>query len=106
VFLFQRARPMLSEYEATGQFLRSIGEGLFTHPHGLRIDQDDNVWTTDAGVGPERTLYVADGLNWRFQVFKPVAPTGKLSTYVPTKRMFWDREPSTGWSTRTAVPKN
>jgi hypothetical protein len=27
----------------------SIGNGLFTHPHGLRIDDADNIWTTDDG---------------------------------------------------------
>jgi len=278
IFLFQRARPMLTEYDAAGNFVRSIGEGLFTHPHGLRIDRDENIWTTDDGshlvlklspagqvllvlgrkdvaaeadwlfnqptdvafgkngeiyvsdgygnsrvmkfdrngkllkswgrygtgpgefnlphsvvvdqsgnvyvgdrenkrieifdadgnylkewtdigypyglfitpdqhiwmvdggydriveldqngkilgaigepghapgqfawghflaVGPDRTLYVADVLNWRFQVFKPIAPSGKLSSYIPAKRMFWDRVPSSGWSTHTTVPKN
>jgi len=278
IFLFQRARPMLTEYDSTGNFLRSLGEGLFTHPHGLRIDRDDNIWTTDDGshlvlklspagqillvlgrkdvaaeadwlfnqptdvafgkngeiyisdgygnsrivkfdregkfikswgqfgtgpgefnlphsvvvdrsgnvyvgdrenkriqifdadgnylrewtgigypyglfitpdqhiwmvdggydriveldqngkvlgsigepghapgqlawghflaLGPDRTLYVADVLNWRFQVFKPAAPTGKLSSYIPEKRMFWDRVQSNGWSTHTNIPKN
>jgi len=278
IFLFQRALPMLTEYDAAGNFVRSIGEGLFTHPHGLRIDRDENIWTTDDGshlvlklspagqvllvlgrkdvaaeadwlfnqptdvafgkigeiyvsdgygnsrvmkfdrngkflkswgrygtgpgefnlphsvvvdqrgnvyvgdrenkrieifdadgnylkewtdigypyglfitpdqhiwmvdggydriveldqngkilgaigepghapgqlawghflaVGLDRTLYVADVLNWRFQVFKPTAPTGKLSSYIPDKRMFWDRVPSSGWSTHTIVPKN
>jgi len=47
VFVFQRAEPMLAEYDAHGKFVRSIGAGLFTHPHGLRIDRDDNLWTTD-----------------------------------------------------------
>ena len=278
IFLFQRARPMLAEYDAAGNFVRSIGEGLFTHPHGLRIDRDDNLWTTDDGshlvlklspagkvllvlgrkdvaaeadwlfnqptdvafgrngeiyvadgygnsrvvkfdregkylkawgrygtgpgefnlphsvvvdkngnvyvgdrenrriqifdadgtylrqwtgigypyglfitpdghvwmvdggydriveldpngkilgaigapghapgelawghflaVGRDRTLYVADVLNWRFQVFKPAAPSGKTAPYIPEQRMFWDRVPSTGWSTHTSVPKN
>ena len=49
IFLFQRATPMLSEYDEHGTYLRSIGEGLFTHPHGLRIDGEDNLWTTDDG---------------------------------------------------------
>jgi streptogramin lyase len=49
IFLFQRAKPMLTEYEEPGTYLRSIGEGLFTHPHGLRIDDEDNLWTTDDG---------------------------------------------------------
>jgi hypothetical protein len=49
IFLFQRAKPMLTEYDEHGTYLRSIGEGLFTHPHGLRIDAEDNLWTTDDG---------------------------------------------------------
>jgi DNA-binding beta-propeller fold protein YncE len=278
IFLFQRARPMLTEYSPEGRFLRSLADGVFTHPHGLRIDHDDNIWTTDDGshlvlklspdgrvllvlgrkdvaaesdwlfnqptdvafaangdiyvadgygnsrimkfdhdgkfiktwgkygtgpgefnlphsvvvdregrvyvgdrenkriqifdadggfirqwtdigypyglfitpdqhvwmvdggydriveldtngkilgalgepghaagqlawahflaIAPDRTIYVAEVLNWRFQVFKPTTPSGKLSSYVPSKRLFWDRVPSTGWSTRTTVPKN
>ena len=49
IFLFHRTKPMLAEYDAEGNFVQSIGEGLFTHPHGLRIDADDNIWTTDDG---------------------------------------------------------
>jgi len=47
IFLFQRTKPMLSEFDEKGHYLRSLGEGLFDHPHGLRIDADDNIWTTD-----------------------------------------------------------
>lgn len=49
IFLFQRTKPMLAEYDAKGNFVQSIGDGLFTHPHGLRIDAYDNLWTTDDG---------------------------------------------------------
>ena len=49
IFLFQRTKPMLAEYDAKGNFIQSIGEGLFSHPHGLRIDADGNLWTTDDG---------------------------------------------------------
>jgi DNA-binding beta-propeller fold protein YncE len=38
---------MLSEFDENGKFVRSLGEGLFDHPHGLRVDRDDNIWTTD-----------------------------------------------------------
>src|SRR5271170_5154035 len=44
IFLFQRTKPMLAEYDAKGNFVQSIGEGLFSHPHGLRIDAEDNLW--------------------------------------------------------------
>jgi len=49
IFLFQRAKPMLTEYDEHGKFIRTLGDGLFDHPHGLRIDADDNLWTTDDG---------------------------------------------------------
>ena len=49
IFLFQRVKPMLMEYDPSGKFLRSLGEGLFTVPHGLRFDAEDNLWTTDVG---------------------------------------------------------
>jgi hypothetical protein len=63
-------------------------------------------WGHFLAIGPDRKLFVADVLNWRFQVFNPVAPTGRLARYVPSRRMFWDRVQSTGWSTRTSVHKN
>jgi DNA-binding beta-propeller fold protein YncE len=272
IFLFQRVKPMLTEFDAQGKFLRSIGDGLWDHPHGLRIDSDDNIWTTDDGnhlvlklnaagrvllvlgrkdwgaeadwlfnkpadvafgkngeiyvadgygnsrvvkfdrngnfikkwgrygtgpgefdlphsivvdnqgrvlvgdrenkrieifdadghflkqwtgigypyglfitpdqhvwmadggydriveldqngkilgafsepghrpgqlawahflaVGPDRKIYVADVLNWRFQVFEPVTPPGRMTRYVPSVRMFWESTPSTGWFSR------
>lgn len=277
IFLFQRVKPMLAEYDENGHFVRSIGDGLFTHPHGLRIDRDDNLWITDDsshivlkispagqvllvlgranvaaeadwlfnqptdvafgrsgeiyisdgygnsrivkfdkngkfikswgkyGTGPsefnlphsvavdsrgrvyvgdrenqriqifdedgnfltqwtgigypygltitpdqhvwmvdggfdriieldtngkilgavgepghgpgqlawghflavtaDRKIIVADVLNWRFQVFVPSRPSGKMTTYVPSRRLFWDRVPSSGWSAHSNVPK-
>jgi DNA-binding beta-propeller fold protein YncE len=277
VYLFQRTKPMLAEYDAQGNFLQSLGDGLFTHPHGLRVDSDDNLWTTDDGshlvlkldpsghvllvlgrintgaeanwlfnkpadvafakngdiyvadgygnsrvvkfdrngnyikawgkfgagigefnlphsvtvdnqgrvyvadrenqriqifdsegkflqqwtgigypygllitpdqhiwmvdggydrvieldqngkilgafgepghlpgqfawahfmaLGPDQKIYVADVLNWRFQVFARTAPTGKLTSYIPSVRMFWGSVPSVGWtSQQSAIP--
>ncbi len=49
IFLFRRAAPMLCEFDPQGKFIRSIADGLFTHPHGLRIDREGNLWTTDDG---------------------------------------------------------
>src|SRR5450631_4163616 len=48
-FVFQRRKPMLMEFDHNGKYLRELGDGLFDHPHGLRIDADDNIWTTDDG---------------------------------------------------------
>jgi DNA-binding beta-propeller fold protein YncE len=277
IFLFQRTKPMLTEYDAKGNFVQAIGDGLFSHPHGLRIDAEDNIWTTDDGshlvlkldsagnvqlvlgrintaaeanwlfnkpadvafakngdiyvadgygnsrvvkfdhdgnflkawgkygtgtgefnlphsvavdnqgrvyvgdrenqriqifdsegkfiqqwtgigypyglvitpdqhvwmvdggydriveldqsgkilgafgepghkpgqfawahfmaIGPDQTIYVADVLNWRFQVFGRISPTGNMTKYIPTVRMFWGSLPSVGWaSQQTAIP--
>jgi DNA-binding beta-propeller fold protein YncE len=50
VFVFHRgvgdADPILV-FEPSGKFLRSFGKGLFKSAHGLRIDAQDNLWTTD-----------------------------------------------------------
>lgn len=34
--------------DSKGNFLRSWGKGMFTMPHGIRIDPAGNVWTIDA----------------------------------------------------------
>jgi len=42
----------------TGEILSTWGENLFTIPHGLTIDCEDNIWVTD--VGEERVLKFSD----------------------------------------------
>src|SRR4051812_23744279 len=32
-----------------GKVVRSWGKGMFTVPHGIRIDPAGNIWTVDAG---------------------------------------------------------
>lgn len=34
--------------DSKGNFLRSWGKGMFTIPHGIRLDKKGNVWTVDA----------------------------------------------------------
>jgi peptidylamidoglycolate lyase len=34
----------------TGQLLNSWGDSLFIMPHGLTVDEDNNVWVTDVGL--------------------------------------------------------
>lgn len=45
--VFTRGAHPLVEFDRDGRFVRSMGEGRYTRPHGLRIDADDNIWTTD-----------------------------------------------------------
>jgi len=51
VYAFQRgpkADPVVV-FDASGKFIRSWGKGLFSVPHGMRIDRNGHVWTTDTG---------------------------------------------------------
>jgi hypothetical protein len=41
--------PVL-KYTPEGEFLFSFGAGLFVWPHGVVVDDDDNLWLIDAGV--------------------------------------------------------
>jgi DNA-binding beta-propeller fold protein YncE len=47
VFVFHRGEAPILVFEPSGKFVRSFGKGLFKSAHGLRIDRDDNLWTTD-----------------------------------------------------------
>jgi sugar lactone lactonase YvrE len=47
VYVLHRGPQPLMEFDAEGRFVRGLGDGLFERPHGLRIDAQDNIWTTD-----------------------------------------------------------
>jgi sugar lactone lactonase YvrE len=50
IFVLHRGPQPLMEFDADGTFIRAFGAGLFDRPHGLRIDRDDNIWTTDVAA--------------------------------------------------------
>lgn len=41
--------PIL-KFSPEGEFLFSFGAGMFVFPHGIIVDEDDNLWVVDAGV--------------------------------------------------------
>lgn len=47
VFVCNRGPEKVMEFDDSGNFVRSIGDGFFKSAHGLRIDADDNIWVTD-----------------------------------------------------------
>ena len=55
------------KFDASGNLVKSFGEGLFVFPHGLTVDPDGNIWVTD-GQGKEGKGH---------QVFK-FSPDGKV----------------------------
>jgi NHL repeat len=58
--------PVL-EFAPSGALEKSFGAGLFVFPHGLFVDKDDNIWTTDgdgdaaAGKGHQVIEFSRDG---------------------------------------------
>ena len=59
--------PPILRFDMTGRLIKAFGTGMFVFPHGIFVDQDDNVWVTDA-QGKEGKGH---------QVFK-FSPDGKL----------------------------
>jgi hypothetical protein len=52
VFVYTRAQATrLFEFDATGKYVREIGEGLygFAFAHAVRVDPQDNIWAVDEG---------------------------------------------------------
>jgi streptogramin lyase len=47
VFIFHRGTPPIAVFDKNGKFLRSWGDDIHVDAHGLRIDHEGNVWTTD-----------------------------------------------------------
>jgi DNA-binding beta-propeller fold protein YncE len=49
VYLFHREKTPILCFDRDGKFVRGWGDDLIQAPHGIRIDSDDNIWTTDTG---------------------------------------------------------
>ncbi len=49
VYLFHRGTTPILCFDRDGKFVRGWGDDLIQAPHGIRIDSDDNIWTTDTG---------------------------------------------------------
>jgi peroxiredoxin len=49
IYILQRGEVPLLAFDKDRKFLRGWGQGLFKVPHGLRVDREGNIWTTDNG---------------------------------------------------------
>jgi DNA-binding beta-propeller fold protein YncE len=47
IWIFTRAKPPVQVYDANGNYIRGWGDDVIESAHGLRLDNDDNVWVTD-----------------------------------------------------------
>ena len=50
LYVLSRGAQAITEFDENGKFIRAFGEGLFVRSHGLRIDKDGNLWTTDVSA--------------------------------------------------------
>src|SRR5262245_44680706 len=50
IYVFHRGSHPLMEFDSSGKYIRSIADDLFVTPHSLRVDSEDNLWTTDVGA--------------------------------------------------------
>ena len=50
IIVFHRGSHPLLVFDDQGNYLRSWGDDLVKSAHGLRVDRDDNIWTTDVGT--------------------------------------------------------
>jgi DNA-binding beta-propeller fold protein YncE len=50
IYVFHRGKHPLMEFDSSGKYIRSIADDLFVTPHSLRVDSEDNLWTTDVGA--------------------------------------------------------
>jgi DNA-binding beta-propeller fold protein YncE len=47
MLVFNRGEHPVMEFDGQGVFVRAFGEGRYVRPHGMRIDPEGNIWTTD-----------------------------------------------------------
>jgi DNA-binding beta-propeller fold protein YncE len=47
VYVFNRSKHPMLVFERDGRFLKSWGEDIFTHPHGVSMGPDDTIYCTD-----------------------------------------------------------
>src|SRR5262245_6892205 len=47
LWVIHRAEPPIMAFDASGNFLRSFGDGMFVQAHSLHFDRDGNLWATD-----------------------------------------------------------
>lgn len=46
-YVLHRGEPPILAFDQKGEFTHGWGEGMFEVAHGLRVDANDDIWTTD-----------------------------------------------------------
>lgn len=75
ILVFNRGAYPLLEFDADGRFIRSLGEGRYKRPHGLRVDAQDNIWTTDVNA------HTVTKMNWDGKVLLVLGVDGQAGDW-------------------------
>jgi NHL repeat len=77
VYVFNRGEHPMVVFDREGNFLRSWGEGLFHHAHGIHIAPDDTIYCTDDGDHTVRKMALDGKL--LLEIGLPGRPSGFMS---------------------------
>ena len=70
--------PVVLKFDPSGRLVRSFGAGMFIFPHGIHVDQNGNVWVTDARAAtPQEIERFPQARGKGHQVIK-FSPEGKV----------------------------
>jgi sugar lactone lactonase YvrE len=73
----------LQKFDADGNLVAAIGEGLTNYPHGLAVDDEGNVWITDATEEQD---------NGQGHTVRKLSPTGEVLMTLGTPGVAGDGE--------------
>ena len=85
LLVFNRGPNPLMEFNSDGSFVRSWGQGDYIRPHGMRVDSDGNIWTTDVNghtvrkMNPEGEVLLTLGVQGKAGDWRDGASTGHLT---------------------------
>ena len=73
--VFNRGPNPLLEFDREGRFVRAFGAGRYERPHGMRLDRDDNIWTTDVAG------HTVTKMNWQGDVLLTLGTKGQAGDW-------------------------
>ena len=73
VWLHHRSEPPILHIDASGNVVKTFGDGMFVSPHGFCQDRDGNFWAGDSGPFGDDPKAVGKGF-----VVQKFSPDGKL----------------------------
>jgi DNA-binding beta-propeller fold protein YncE len=88
ILVFNRGAHALMEFDGRGNYLRSLAQGVFTHPHGLRVDAEDNIWATDG------TSHIVVKMNPRGRILMVLGVKGSAREWHPAGHLRCFDEPN------------